>query len=52
MEPLNAVHGDWQEEALWQVMSYGVHLTGIVLGLIGIVLGLIGVVLGVLWILQ
>lgn len=44
MEPLNAVHGDWQE-ALWQVMSYGVHLTGIALGLIG-------VVLGVLWILQ
>lgn len=45
MEPLNAVHGDWQEEALWQVVSYGVHLTGITLGLIG-------VVLGVLWILQ
>ena len=45
MEPLNAVHGDWQEEALWQVMSYGVHLTGIALALIGIALG-------VLWVIQ
>ena len=45
MAALSAVHGDWQEEALWQVVSYGVHLTGIALGLIG-------VVLGVLWILQ